>query len=537
MIPSQTVENSVSLSLVPFSGTWTENEAAHLLRRTLLGATFQQIKSAASDGLNTTVSKLLTDIEVDLPVTTLTDETIASFGTTWITSVYPEGNSDKIDNARNSSLASWMMGNLNVGAFSISEKLALFWHNHFAAENTFDARATYNYHTLIRTYSLGNFKELIKKMTIDPCMLFFLNGVSNQSLNPNENYAREFLELYTIGKGPQIGVGDYTNYTENDIRAGAKIFSGWTVDGMRSSVLTTPVAVFNPYFHNQTSKELSSHFGSSVISENGETEHEKYIDVVFQQPAVATFICTKLYRYFVNYDITEEVKSNVIAGLAETYILNNFEIIPVLEQLFKSEHFYDMSLRGSLIKNPMEFVFSILNPSEAKPTYDIATNYEMLLNLYWYTGALGQFYGKPPNVGGWPAYYQAPSFSKLWINSTYIKQRFVIGYVLSQFEGIKVNDHFFKADGLNLVNKLSDPSNPIAVIDDLCLIFFPKTIDSTEKTKLKAILTANLPDFEWTVQYNDYQSDISNTILSDAVRIRIENVLFKIFQMPEFQTI
>ena len=537
MSPEQIIDSPISLSLLPYSGSWTSKEAGHLLRRTLFGPTLQQIQTSVSDGLNTTVSKLLTLSSVSQPLSYQTNEAIASFGTTWVNSVYPSGDSQPTENARNSSLAAWMMSNLNKETYSISEKICLFWHNHFAAENSFDARATYNYHKLIRTHALGNFKQLVKEMTIDPNMLLFLNGVSNQRFSPNENFAREFLELYTIGKGPQIDVGDYTNYKESDVAAGAKIFTGWTIDGLRSTTLTSPVAVFNPTYHDVSTKQLSSHFNNATISSNGINEYAQYTDLVFQQPAVATFICTKLYRYFVNYDITTDVETNVIPEMATTFISNNYDILPVLDQLFKSEHFYDVSLRGALIKNPLELIFSMLNTSQSKPNFDLATNYEMYINLYWYSGALGMFYGKPPNVGGWPAYYQTPSFSQLWINSTSIKQRFEIGYAFSLYQGLKINNHYFKANALNLVNGLSNPSNAISVIDDLCVVFFPKVVSPTAKLVLKGILTNGLPDFEWTVQYNAYQADSSNVTKSDPVRIRIESVLFQIFQMPEFQTI
>jgi len=374
-------------------------------------------------------------------------------------------------------------------------------------------------------------------MSINPSMLFFLNSVSNQSFSPNENFARELLELYSIGKGPQIAVGDYTNYTETDIFESSKILTGWTVDGMRSDTIATPYAVFNPTYHDVSTKQLSAHFGNSSISSNGATEYEDYIDVVFQQPALASYICTKLYRFFVNYDITTDVQTTVISTMASTLISNNYEILPVLDQLLKSEHFYDISLRGTMIKNPLELIFSMLNTSSSIPNFDLATNSEMYIVLYWYTGNLGQSYGAPPNVGGWPAYYQEPSFSKLWINSTYIAQRIQIGYYLTMFSGIEVNGNFFKVNALGLLDGLSTPSDPIAVIDDLCSVFCPKPIALIQKATLKAILTNNLPDFEWVIQHADYLANLGNTTYSDPVRTRVESVVATIFQMPEFQTI
>jgi uncharacterized protein (DUF1800 family) len=537
MIPDQTIEQPISLSLSPYTGQWTEVEAAHLLRRTMFGPTLNQIRAAVTNGLSATVSSLLTIPTITPPLTTSSDESVATFGQTWVNSVYPAGDTQPTENARLSSMASWLMQNINKEQLSIAEKICLFWQNHFAAEASFDSRATYHYFNLIRTYAIGDFKQLIKEMTSDPNMLFFLNGVSNQSFSPNENYARELLELYTIGKGPQVGEGDYTNYTEQDVAAGAKILTGWTVDGMRSTSITKPVAVFNSIFHSPTTKQLSSRFGNASITNGGAQEYENYIDVIFQQPAVATFICTKLYRYFVNYDITQEVQDNVISQMANTLITNNYVIEPVLEELFSSDHFYDVSIRGAIIKNPLELIFSILNSTSSQPTADLATNYQMYLTPYWVAGNLGQSYAAPPNVGGWPAYYQAPSFSKLWINSTFIKQRFEIGYYLTLHTGIEVNGNFFKANALQLLTEFINPSDPVEVINEMCLLYFPKGASSTEKATLKYILTNGLPDFEWTLQYNEYMSNMSDPTYSDPVRVRIESVMFQMFQMPEFQTI
>ena len=537
MNPDQSVDAPVSLSMSPYSGNFTEVEASHLLRRTMFGATLQQIRAAVTNGLPATVSSLMIIPTLSPPLTYLAEEQVASFGQTWVNSVYPGGDTQPTENARRASIAAWLMENINNEGLSIAEKMCLFWQNHFAAEASFDSRATYNYFDLIRTYALGDFKQLIKEMTVDPNMLFFLNGVSNQSFSPNENYARELLELYTIGKGPQIGEGDYTNYKEQDVAAGAKILTGWTVDGMRSTTLSTPTSTFNSLFHSATSKQLSSHFGDAVVTNGGAQEYENYIDIIFQQPAVANFICTKLYRYFVNYDITQDVQDTVIAQMASTLIANNYVIQPVLEELFQSDHFFDISVRGAIIKNPIELIFSMFNTSSSKPNFDLATNYEMYLNEYYYADYLGQNYAAPPNVGGWPAYYQAPSFSKLWINSTYIKQRFSVAYYLTLHTGVEVNNNFLKVNAIQLLSTFDMPSDPVAVIDELCLLFFPKGASDSEKVLLKNILTNSLPDFEWTLQYNEYMANQNDATYSDPVRIRIESVLYQIFQMPEFQTI
>ncbi|MFA7272458.1 MAG: DUF1800 family protein [Crocinitomicaceae bacterium] len=531
------VTQPLSMSMSPYTGSWTKAEAAHLLRRCMFGPTFSQIQNAVSAGMNATVTSLLTIPAINPPLTYDPNEAVVPLGSTWVNSPYNTGNSQPTEDARYKSLAAWTMELNNSSSMDISAKMCLFWQNHFAVAGAFDSRATYNYLMILRTHALGNFKQMIKDITIDPAMLLFLNGASNNVYSPNENFSRELLELYTLGKGPQIGPGDYSTYTESDIAAGAKIFTGFLVDGLRSDSANSPSSIYFSSLHDNTTKQLSYHFGNATVAGAGAIEYSNYIDVIFQQPSCATFICTKLYRYFVNYDLTPAVLTDIIPIMAQTLTVNNFNILPVMEQLLKSEHFYDIAVRGALIKSPMEAVFSWFSSSQSVPNVNIPTNYEMYLNLYWFTGVLGQTYLSPPNVGGWSAYYQAPSFYKLWLNSTYLKVRFDLATWLTQYNGIDVGGNFYKVKALNVVDDLSIPNDAVSVIDDLADMYCPKSLTAADKLVLKAILTNGLPDFEWTIQYNDYAANSSNTAFSDPVRLRVELVLSRLFKMAEFQTI
>ncbi len=539
MIPDEQVVTPISLSLAPYTGAWTKDEAAHLLRRSLFGPKFSQIIDAVANGMDATVTQLLTIPSYGEPLTVSPNESIVAQGSTWINSVYPTNIVDKqnTENARRESLGAWQLELINRESLSIHQKMCLFWQNHFAAESTFDSRATYDYHKLIFDNAYGNFKQLIKDITINPSILVFLNGAQNNVYSPNENYARELLELYTIGKGVQIGEGDYTNYTELDVQQGAKILTGWTIQNFQSDTVASASSYFEPTFHDTTVKTLSAHFGNAVIPNAGVNEYSNYIDVIFQQPETAKFICRKIYRWFVNYDLTADVESTIITGMSNTLIANNYEIFPVMEELLKSEHFYDISVRGSIIKNPLELIFSILNSTHSVTTYDLATNYQMYLNTYWLAGALGMNYHQPPNVGGWYAYYQAPSFSKLWVNSSYIKLRFQFADYLTIYGGIDVNGNKFAVNHFEFLNNLSLPSDAIQVIEDMSTVFSAKGLSVIEKTTLKAVLTNGLPDFEWTLQYNEYLADPTNIVVSDPVKQRVALTLAQLFKLPEFQTI
>jgi len=529
----------MSYSLNPYTGPWTKDEAGHLLRRTMFGPTHQQMLDVASGGMNATVSALMNTPTVGVPLSFDADESIVAYGQTWINSFFPEDDIEqgKVSTARVKSLYAWLMETLNneQGSLSICEKMTLFWQNHFGVTTTGDPRGTYDYINLLRTNSLGNLKQLVKDVTIHPVMLVFLNGNTNTKWQPNENFARELLELFTVGKGPQLAVGDYTNYTENDIAECAKVFTGFKVRGARSST-EAYYAEFDDNSHNDELKTLSNKFGSVDIQANGENEYADLIDIVFMQDEVSKHICRKLYRYFVGSEISSDVENSVIAGLATTLKDNNHEIQPVLEQLLKSEHFYDETHRGCLIKSPLEMIFSFLNGSETDGEYDINTRYQMYLSVYHQAGNLDQKYLAPPSVAGWPAYYQGPSYTRLWLNASLVAGRFDLIDWLVRRNGIQKNDEKFRVEGLVFVNNLSNPHSPALVIDDMIDVFLPKGTTDSQKLTLKDILTGDLPDFEWTVQYEEYLTNPNDLTYTEPLINKIKETLSALFLLPEFQT-
>lgn len=538
-MPDQNQNGPISYNMAPYSGPWTKVEAGHLLRRTLFGPKNQQMLTAVSDGMAATVSNLLQINAVAEPVAFHPDESITAFGNSWVNDVYPASQTDIMATAeaRNFSLATWIMKNLNEEQYNISEKMCLFWHNHFAATVAPDPRGTFDYYDLIRQFALGNFRQFVKDITINPSMLLFLNGATNTQFSPNENYARELLELYTVGKGPQVGPGDYTNYTEADVAAGAKILTGYTVDLAGSLSQTDLTSYYEPLFHDTSTKTLSSYFGGASIPNNGANEYSDYIDIIFGQNATAEHICRKLYRYFVNYDLTADVETNVIPIMAATLIANNYEILPVMTELLSSEHFYDFSVRGALIKSPMDMTYSMFNSTESIPGFDLLSDSEMYLTVYQLTTVMGQAYAEPPSVAGWPAYYQTPAYSQLWVNSALLKTRFQITDFMTLLTGIPGNGNDWKLNILDFLDNLSLPPDAPAVIEDIADVFTPKGLSLAQKTVLKLLLTNGLPDFEWTLQYNEYIANPGNPTFSDPIVQRVELVLQQVFHMPEFQTI
>jgi uncharacterized protein (DUF1800 family) len=206
--------------------------------------------------------------------------------------------------------------------------------------------------------------------------------------------------------------------TKTFIKEGARVLTGWTVTGFLSDQFL-PKAKSDEGSHDTRDKLFSSCFQSTTIKSAGESEYLNYIDLIFEHPETARFICRKLYRWFVNYEITEDIELNVIERLAKHLTENDFEIKPVLKMLLKSEHFFDVHFRGAIVKNPIEFMYSFMNATHSEyDTGDIFTTNNIHITCNNSLTNLGMNYIMPPSVSGWPAYYKEPNYYRLWLNAS-----------------------------------------------------------------------------------------------------------------------
>ncbi|MBK7342381.1 MAG: DUF1800 family protein [Saprospiraceae bacterium] len=228
------------------------------------------------------------------------------------------------------------------------------------------------------------------------------------------------LELFTLGKGALAGPGDYSTYTEEDVVTMAKVLTGWRV--LPISNPDTLTAQFSPTRHSPGDKQLSYRFNNSIIAENGEQEFRDLIDVIFQQDECARFIMRKLYRWFVDHDITEDIEANIIEPLASLIRNNNYVIAPALKVLFKSEHFYQST--ACMIKSPLDLMMSATRGLEVIPPQgNVEKEYDHAYHIYIMSADLEQALFYHPDVAGWKAYYQEPQFDKLWINNLMLPKR------------------------------------------------------------------------------------------------------------------
>ena len=354
--------------LAPFESAgeagWTVRHAAHLLGRAQFGYTPNELHRAATQGLDATVAQLLTP----QPESAEFQQADAALRkTAFATS---EINDLKI----------WWLYRMWSSANPLAEKMALFWHNHFATSNAKvqSVPQMQAQNDLIRAQGLGDFKQLLHGMSRDTAMLVWLDGNANRKRHPNENFAREIMELFALGVG---------NYTEKDIQEAARAFSGWHV---REGAFW-----FNRLQHDESPK--------TVFGKTDNFDGSAIVDLCLKQPACPRFLAMKLLKTFV----CPEPTAAMIDAVAGRIQLHDFNMSPVLKELFSSRLFFDPAHQRSVIKSPLDLVVGSLRSLAATVKWPAVSR--LLANL-------GQDVFEPPSVKGWEG-------GRLWINSSSILLR------------------------------------------------------------------------------------------------------------------
>ena len=525
--------------LQPYTGSFGAPELRHLLRRTLFGATKADMAYFSGKSVTEVINELLNPTaplpappvkEYVVAASTLVPDTNIAAGTTWVGDLNNDGT---IASYRRASFKKWWVGNLVNQDRSIREKMTLFWHNHFATEmnDVSNAQYIYKHHHLLRTSALGNFKTLTKNVTLDPAMLVYLNGQLNTAAAPDENYAREIQELFCCGKGPD------SLYSEADVKAAAKVLTGWRNNA------TTLTAYFTASRHDATNKTFSSFYNNTVITgrnsaTGGEQELDDLLNMIFATQEVAKYMCRRLYRWFVYYDIDDTVEQNIITPLANLLRSSNYEILPVLDKLLKSEHFFDALSSGCVIKSPAELVIGFCRESEIafQPDTDYFTNYGFYNYLVSWMNNMQQSIGDPPDVSGWKAYYQEPQFNEVWINSDTLPKRnqFTDTMVVS---GYTFNSKKIQLDPLAYARTFSNPGDPNLFIAELTERLLGLDISATSKAQLKKdiLLNGQSLDIYWTQAWDLYISTPTNAANTTSVRTKIRDLVKYLMNLAEYQ--
>ena len=371
------------------------------------------------------------------------------------------------------------------------EKLALFWHNHFVTQGeTYVCPSyLYGYHKILQQFCLGDFKAFVKAIGTSPAMLIYLNGVQNNRFSPNENYARELYELFTLGRD--------NGYTQQDIVETARALTGW--NGFTS--ICAPIG-FTSLGFDPGNKTI---FGKTAAF-NYDTLH----DLLFQDRAVqiSTYICRKIYRHFVH----PEADESIVEGLAKTFRDNNFQIAPVFRQLLKSEHFFDDEVIGTIIKSPIEMMVSFFRQGgfafEAQDT---------TLGVVYLAGELGQQIFQPVDVAGWPG-------NRNWVTSATLTGRWasmdlgLYGLYNSEPETYR-----------KLAKALSPkPDDPVLTARAIVDFWLPRGLyrDADYESAIKT--------FKWEVPETYYASGSWN-LDWEYVPAQVALLIQHISRLPEFQ--
>lgn len=398
-------ELDAAAALHEYTGPWNERLAAHLLRRAGFGGSQAQVKSAASASMNAAVDAL-----VHFPATDALAQPPELFDPRAMLREMLFGGriGAKPDDTQRREIAkqirqgerrslielqNWWLNRMLASPAPLQEKMALYFHGHFttaAVQKGVTPQMAFDQNELFRSYALGNLRELTWRISIDPGMMLYLDNARSDLTHPNENYARELMELFTLGIG---------NYTETDVRESARAWTGWIL------ARRTGKTQFVAGRHDAGSK--------TFLGQTGNWSGRDIVDIIYRQPTCAAFWANSLLNFFVYND----PEPQLVDGLASLIVRHDYNLAPVLSALFRSNVFYSKRAYRALVKSPVEFVVGTYKALDLKAIDGRAQR--ALVQM-------GQILFYPPNVAGWPG-------GANWLTSQTMiaRQNFLAGLVNS----------------------------------------------------------------------------------------------------------
>jgi hypothetical protein len=452
----------------------------------------------------------------------------------------------------------------------LKHKLVFFLHSCFTlSKHDGVPRSSYFYDYLrLLDFYAYDLKTLAKKITFDNSILYYLDNNTNNKNNPNENYAREFLELFTILKGEQIGEGNYTTYTESDVQNAAKVFSGIKNKPLRDNLdpdSQIPMGYVNTAQHDIQDKTFSEAFDNQTISGQSTQlgviqEVDDFVEMIFSQQATAISYCRKLYRFYVKSEWDEEVEDDIIIPLSNQLIANNFNLLEVLETLLMSQHFYDEDsndnsdqIIGSIVKSPIQLISETINLLDISfPNPEASANNppdsfnDDLLNFkrFYYNFAYLSFFTStalrpfsPDTVAGYPAMYQSPSFDRNWFTSNTIIGRykliecFITGQNRINNTGANIRIQFDSVEYVENSGNFSAVNNAITLVQEIADLIYCESIGSSRVNYFVSILTDGLEAYYWSSAWTDYLQT-GNQV---QVKTRLDSLFTGMLNAAEFQ--
>lgn len=459
---------------------WNEERVMHLYRRLGMGATPQEIKEALLITPDQLVDQLIDRVmQAPLPDRPYwADYTDDDFE-----------DDEEFYEVRNQMMYTWFEEMIRDG---VRPRLVLFWLNHFVTELDvyFCNKYLWSYFEMLHQYCLGNFKDFVKAVGTNPAMLVYLNGNINVAGSPNENYSRELMELFTMGES--------NGYTQVDVAEMSRALTGWRANPYRCEN-----ASFDPSRFDNTQKTI---FGLT-----GNWNYDDVHDLIFTHRAeqVSTYMAEKFYRQFVH----DEANPQIVAQLAETFRNSNWEIAPVLRQLFKSEHFFESDWICSHISSPLDILTKWSRITQLTPE-DIG---DRLWVFRWGPYDMGMDLFNPVNVAGWPGY-------RAWINeNTYtLRIRFLI--TLSE----SFNSDTTRSKLLDWALDLAPaPNDPGGITSNICLQVLGKPPEPYILEAATDVFKSDIP--------SNYYEDGSWNLYWDSAPMQILGLLRYLIRLPELQ--
>ena len=472
---------------------WNARRVAHLYNRLGFGATHAEVEAGLQLSPSDLVDQLL-DAAAALP--SPAEPVFANWTYDDYVAADPDPNA-LIGAHRNEMYRRWISEML-APATSVRARMSFFFHNNFVTgvRNYQSPAYQFQYYKLLNDFAFGNFQELAREMGRSAAMLVYLNGNISVAAEPNENYARELMELFTLGENQ--------GYTQADIVNMARALTGWRADEG-----SWYLPYFNPNLWDKNPK--------TIFGQTGNFNFDQAHNLIFtyRKPQVSRFLPTKLYKQFVY----QEIDTEVIDGLSATFQSNNWEIMPVLKQLFKSEHFFSEKIMGAHLKSPIELLLGLIRNSGTQFP-DWMTNTTFFNDIAYWASELGQEIFNPPNVAGWPGHH-------LWLNENTLTYRWTFAdYVVYNLQVDASNREILRQLAIDLTN---NSNNPYLVTEAVVEHFLRQDL---EPIQLEAAIMA----FKEGIPSN-YFDDGSWNLSWNEAPFQITNLLKYLVRLPEFQLV
>jgi len=376
--------------------------------------------------------------------------------------------------------AEWVVRMADESESAFLEKMSLFWHGHFACISKGSKHASQQLNT-IRTHALGNFRTFVHAMAKDVSMIRFLNNQQNKKRSPNENFARELMELFTIGRG---------HYSEQDIKEAARAFTGWSSNFQGDFI-------FKKRHHDYGEK--------TFMGQTGNFDGREIIDIILDRPETAQFICRKIYRFFIN----EKVNEQQLAKLSNRFHQSDYDIKDLMRYIFSSDWFYDKENVGTKIKSPIELLAGIMR------TFHV--NFDGEKSILFIERALGQVLFNPPNVAGWAE-------GKNWIdNSTLMLRLNLVAFLFQATDvNFKVKEEFESKKRNKAIRKIKADVNLKPLLNQFIDSSDDKVFEQLSQYLIQGNLNFSLKSLQPYLAKNDKEDFIKSLAL-------------RLMSLPEYQ--